>query len=103
MRAFNLDSFEADRPTWMGFLETIAPATFWGPLFSPEGYWDSRTRLEEVDVALKKNLGFGLDQLRRDATAFFRHSYTHVLFYHGTRILDDARWKSRGCAQRHDW
>jgi len=96
MRAFDLDSFEADRPTWIGFLGTIAPATFWEPLFSPDGYWDSRTRLEEVDVALKKDMGFGIDRLRRDATAFFRQTYTHVLVYHGTRILDEPSYRIRG-------
>ncbi len=56
------------------------------PLFSPEGYWDARTRLQEVDAAMEAALGFGLDRLHREATAFFKRTYTHVLFYHGIRI-----------------
>lgn len=96
MHAFDLDSVEADRPLWMGFLETIAPATFWTPFFSPEGYWDVTTRLRDVDTALGATFGVGLDQVHNAATAFFRRSYTHVRLYHGTRILDEQSYRDHG-------
>lgn len=96
MRTFDLDSFPAERPTWIGFLEEIAPAAFWAPHFSPEGYWDTRIRLQEVGAAMKAALGFDLDQLHREATAFFKRTYTHVVFYHGTRILDEQSYRTHG-------
>lgn len=96
MRAFDLDSVEVDRPLWIGFLETIAPATFWTPFFSPEGYWDVTTRLRDVDAALGATFGIGLGQVHDAATGFFRRTYTHVFLYHGTRILDEQSYRVHG-------
>ncbi len=96
MRTFDLDSFEIERPRWISFLGMIAPVSFWQLFLSPEGYWDSRTRQQEVHDALISKFGFGIEQVRRDATAFLRRNYSHVCFYHGTRIFEEESYRKSG-------
>ncbi len=45
---------------------------------------------------MQSALGFGLERLHREATSFFKHTYTHMLFYHGTRVLDEPSYRAHG-------
>jgi hypothetical protein len=40
--------------------------------------------------------GFGIAQVRTDATVFLRRTYTYLYFYHGTRILDEQSYRKSG-------
>ena len=95
-RVFDLDAFDSERPTWIEFLNAFAPADFWRPFFAAEDYEGSFSRQQDVNNALLKKSGVGIEHVKAQAQLFFRQTYSHIYFYHGTRIHDEQSFLKSG-------